>query len=79
MGQFTKSQNPEPLMWNRHYKRHSMLTHLLVTMDGKIAALVPNIPGVAHDALVATKNDCFRRVLGKQFVADSGVSNVVAA
>ena len=69
-------------MWNGHYKRHGMMTHLLVTMDGKIAAFVTNIPGVVHDALVATYNDCFRRVLGKQFaVADtgySGISNVVA-
>ena len=56
-----------------------MMTHLLVTMDGEIAAFVTNIPGVAHDALVATYNDCFRRVLGKQFaVADTGYSGLAA-
>ena len=73
----------QSLMWNGHYKRHGMMTHLLVTMDGTIAAFVTNIPGCNHhDALVATYNQCFRKVLGRRFaVADtgySGVSNVVA-
>lgn len=68
--------------YNGHYKRHGLCTHLLVDFNGQILALKTMIRGKIHDALAASHNDLFRRIMvGKFAIGDtafSGIDHVVA-
>jgi hypothetical protein len=55
-----------------------MLTHLLVTFNGDIAAVQTNVLGRVHDSTAARRNKLFPQVLGKNRFAlgDPGYAGV---
>lgn len=73
----TKPRSLQHLHYNEHYKRHGMITHLLVDFDGYIIAVRTNVLGIVHDANDAQHNNQFKTILnGNYALGDPGFAGV---
>eukprot|EP01121_Diplochlamys_sp_Union-15-3_P015606 TRINITY_DN5200_c0_g1_i4.p1 TRINITY_DN5200_c0_g1~~TRINITY_DN5200_c0_g1_i4.p1 ORF type:complete len:169 (+),score=13.50 TRINITY_DN5200_c0_g1_i4:324-830(+) len=73
----SKPRNEQSRKFNGHYKAHGMMTHLLISLDGSITAVMTNIDGSMSDATAAHYNTCFKEILGNRFaLGDPGYNGV---
>jgi len=75
--QCKKPPKHQHLHYNKHYKRHGMMTHLLVDFNGYIVAIHTNVYGIIHDSNAARHNKFFEEILGDKFaLRDPGYAGV---
>jgi hypothetical protein len=72
-----KPPKNQHLHWNEHYKRHGMMTTLLVDFEGYITSFVTGALAVQHDATAAFYMKSFVNLLnGKFALGDPGYAGV---
>jgi len=65
------------LSYSAHYKRHGIMTTLLVDFDGYITSVNTGGRAILHDSMAATFMDNFRDILGENFaLGDPGYAGV---
>jgi len=65
------------LSYSKHYKRHGIVTTLLVDFDGYIVSVNTGGKPILHDSMAATFMDNFRTILGDNFaLGDPGYAGV---
>ncbi len=78
-----KPSKNQHLSYNEHYKRHGMMTTLLVDFDGYIISVSTNGVARLHDSMSSMFMPYFRAIIGKKNYAlgdpgYAGVDNVVS-
>ena len=72
-----KPAKNQHLAYNEHYRRHGIMTTLLVDYDNYISCFVTAGAGRMHDATAARHMKCFVRVLNNRFaLGDPGYEGV---